>query len=90
MDSSTQGILASSIGFGGSALLTGTGVWSTSATKPWIAFRSIDASVMVSGITAPTVSGVNYIVGKTLLAPCEFLATFTSLQLATGAVQAFY
>lgn len=90
MDLSTQGILASSVGFGGSALLTGTGIWTTPATKPWIAFRSIDTAVMVSGITAPSVSGVNYLVGRSMAVPCEFLGTFTSLQLATGAVQAFY
>lgn len=90
MDLSTQGILASSIGCGGSALLTGTGVWDTTAQRPWVAFRSIDVDVMVSGITAPSVSGISYIIGKNLTAPCEFLATFTSLQLATGSVQAFY
>lgn len=89
MDNSLQGLMASSLGIS-SAMLTGTGSWSTTATRPWIAFRSIDVDVMVSGITAPNVSGVDYIVGKSLAAPVEFLGHFTQIQLATGAVQAFY
>jgi hypothetical protein len=89
MDNSLQGMFASSLGLS-SAILTGTGIWTTPATKPWIAFRSIDVDVMVSGITAPNVSGVDYIVGKSLAAPVEFLGHFTQIQLATGAIQAFY
>ncbi len=89
MDNSLQGMFASRLGLS-SAILTGTGIWTTPATKPWIAFRSIDVAVTVSGITAPNVSGVNYIVGRSMAAPVEFLGQFTQIQLVTGAVQAFY
>lgn len=81
--------MASSMGVS-SAILTGTGVWTTTAAKPWVAFRSVDVDVMVSGIIAPTVSGVDYIVGKSLANPVEFLGHFTQIQLATGAIQAYY
>ena len=89
MDNSLQGMFASSLGLS-SAILTGTGIWTTPATKPWIAFRSIDTSVTVSGITAPSISGVNYLVGRSMAVPVEFLGQFTQIQLATGVVQAFY
>ncbi len=87
MGSSLQSLTLSSVGANGGAVLTGTGIF----TNPngWTAFRTIDTDVVVSGISAPNISGVDYYVGKTLTAPFEFLGKVTSLQLYTGAVQVF-
>ncbi len=88
MDSSLQGLTASSLGQKGSAFLTGTGTW-TSLT-PWVAFRTAATGAVLASITAPTVSGVNYLSGRLLTDPYEFLGTFTSIRLTSGAIQAFY
>ena len=88
MDSSLQGIMLSSLGGGGSCFLTGTGTWTS--TRPWIAFRTAATGIAIAAITAPSVSGVNYITGRTLNDPYEFLGSFTSIRLGTGAIQAFY
>lgn len=87
MDSSLIGLTSTSIGANGSAFLTGTGVWENSAG--WQAFRTAATGVEISAITAPRVSGVDYLVGKTLTDPYEFLGHFTSITLAEGAIQAF-
>lgn len=88
MDSSLQGLTASSLGAKGSAFLTGTGTWTSS--QGWVAFRTAATGAVIASITAPTVSGVNYITGKTLIDPYEFLGSFSSVRLTTGAIQAFY
>lgn len=88
MDNSLQGLTASSLGQKGSAFLTGTGNWTSST--PWVAFRTAATGVVLASITAPTVSGVNYLTGKSLVDPYEFLGVFTSVRLTSGAIQAFY
>lgn len=87
MGSSLQSLTLSSLGANGGAVLTGTGIF----TNPngWTAFKTIDADVVISGISAPNISGINYFVGKTLTNPFEFLGKVTSLQLYTGNVQVF-
>lgn len=88
MDNTLQGLTASSLGAKGSAFLTGTGNW-TSA-EGWVAFRSAATGVVLASITAPNISGVNYLVGKSLIDPYEFLGSFNAVRLTTGAIQAFY
>ncbi len=87
MGSSLQSLTLSSVGANGGAVLTGTGIYTNS--NGWTAFRTIDADIVISGISAPNISGVSYYIGKTLTAPFEFLGKVTSLQLYTGAVQVF-
>lgn len=88
MDYSLQGLTASSLGARGSAFLTGTGNWSS--TAGWAAFVTAGTGVVISSITAPSVSGVNYLTGKYLTDPYQFLGSFTSIRLSTGTIQAFY
>lgn len=87
MGSSLQSLTLSTVGANGGAVLTGTGVF----TNPngWTAFRTIDVDAVISGISAPDISGINYYVGKTLTSPFEFLGKVTSLQLYTGVVQVY-
>lgn len=85
---SLQTLTVSSLGLAGSAFITGTGVFSN--PKGWKAFRTVDANTVIAGITGqPYVSGLSYIVGKTLTAPYEGLIPFTDIRLTTGALQAF-
>lgn len=87
MRNSLQSTTASSIGIG-STMITGTGVFSN--PDYWVAFRTIDANVVIAGITGhPSVSGISYFEGKTLVPPYEFLGSFSSIRLTSGALQAF-
>lgn len=71
----------------GSQFLTGTGVFSN--PDGWIGFRTVDADTVIAGITGhPSISGISYLVGKTL-SDYEFLGQFTTIRLTTGALQAF-
>lgn len=90
MDLSLQGLTASANGMNGSVMITGTSVYNSPAGKPWITFSTINANSMISGITAPSVSGVNYLNGLALIHPYKFYGAFSQIQLASGAVQAFY
>lgn len=72
----------------GSTFITGTGVFSNS--NGWVAFRTIDADTVISGVTGhSSIDNISYLVGKTLTPPYEFLGTFTNVRLTTGALQAF-
>jgi hypothetical protein len=72
----------------GSTFITGTGVFSNS--NGWAAFRTIDANTVISGVTGhSSIDNISYLVGKTLTPPYEFLGTFISIRLGTGALQAF-
>jgi hypothetical protein len=85
---SLQTLSASAGGLLGSDFITGTGVFSR--TQGWKAVRTVDANTVIAGITGhSSVSGLSYIVGKTLTAPYEGLFTFTDIRLTTGALQAF-
>lgn len=85
---SLQSLTVSSLGLAGSTFITGTGVFSDS--KGWKAIRTVDADTVIAGITGhSSVSGLSYIVGKTLTAPYEGLFQFTDIRLTTGALQAF-
>lgn len=83
---SIQSSSASSMGVG-SQFLTGTGVFNN--PDGWIGFRTVDADTVIAGITGhPSISGISYLVGKTL-SDYEFLGQFTTIRLTTGALQAF-
>lgn len=85
---SLQSLNAAAGGLLGSDFITGTGVFSRS--QGWKAIRTIDANTVIAGITGhSSVSGLSYIVGKTLTPPYEGLFTFTDIRLTTGALQAF-
>lgn len=85
---SPQILNASSAGLLGSDFITGVGAFSR--PQGWKAFRTVDANTVIAGITGhPSISGLSYIVGKTLTAPYEGLISFTDIRLTTGALQAF-
>lgn len=89
MSNSLQSLTLSSLGALGSVIASGTGVFVN--PNGWVGFRSLDDSFTLSEITAPPVSGVSYLVGKSISPPFEFLAgKITSVQLSTGAIQLFY
>ncbi len=85
---SLQGLTISSLGLNGSTLITGSGVFSN--PDGWVGFRTVDADTVIAGITGhASIDNINYLVGKTLTPPYEFLGTFSSVRLTTGALQAF-
>lgn len=84
---SIQSATASSMG-AGSDFISGTGVFSN--PDGWVAFRTVDADVVIAGITgSSSINGLSYLVGKTLTPPYEFLGQFFTIRLTTGALQAF-
>ncbi len=85
---SLQSLNAAAGGRLGSDFITGTGVFSRS--QGWTAVRTIDVDAVIAGITGhSSVSGLSYVVGKTLTPPYEGLFAFTDIRLTTGALQAF-
>lgn len=88
--STPQSALLSSIGNLGSIFVTG----GQTVVNPngWVGFRSIDNAVVLAGITGNNMSGVSYLVGRSLTHPVEILGGITNLALTTGsaAIQLFY
>jgi hypothetical protein len=85
---SLQSLNAAAGGLLGSDFITGTGVFSR--PQGWKAVRTVDTNAVIAGITGhSSVSGLSYIVGKTLTAPYEGLFLFTDIRLTSGALQAF-
>jgi len=84
---SIQSVTASSMGVA-SDFITGTSVFSN--PDGWVAFRTVDANTVIADITGnASISGLSYLVGKTLTPPYEFLGQFSAIRLTTGALQAF-
>ena len=85
---SLQHLNASAGGLLGSDFITGTGAFSR--LQGWKAFRTVDANTVIADITGnASISGLSYLVGKTLTPPYEFLGQFSTIRLTTGALQAF-
>jgi len=90
MDYSIQSTAISSLGGKGCLLITG-GQTATN-TNGFVGFRSIDGTVILGGITGINMSGISYLVGRSLTNPTEILGPITNISLNTGsaAIQLFY
>lgn len=84
--SSPQTYLGASLGAFGSTIITGTGIY----TGNWCAIRSLDVNFTFGqNISGDNITNVIYFTGKAFSAPAEILGNFTTIQLSTGACQAF-
>lgn len=82
MDYSIQSLMLASLNMNGSAILTGN--QTASNPKGWLGFKTIDGSVVLGGVTGSNISGINYLVGKTIPHPTTFYGQITNIAVASG------
>lgn len=82
MDYSIQTLMLASLGMNGSAFLTGN--QTASNANGWLGFKTVEGSVVLAGITGVNMSGVSYLVGKTLTHPTAIYGQITSIAVASG------
>jgi len=82
MDYSIQSLTLSSLRMKGSVFLTGN--QTASSTNGWVGFNTVNGSVVLAGITGVNMSGVSYLVGKTLTHPTAIYGQITSIAVASG------
>jgi len=82
MDYSIQSTILSLVAGRGSVFLSGN--QTASSTNGWAGFNTVNGSVVLAGITGVNMSGVSYLVGKTLTHPTAIYGQITNIAVASG------
>jgi hypothetical protein len=82
MDYSIQTLMLASLGMNGSAFLSGN--QTASNANGWLGFKTVDGSVVLGGITGVGMSGVSYLVGRTIPHPTTIYGKIINIAVASG------